>query len=266
MKKLFFLTMSALLVLGCNTKSSSSKGEEEEETRELKTKVFEYEKNTSHSEAFISIEFPVGGDEELGDSIYNFIVSTMKEQQAYEDDLDDYRNDGQGLVDLFGKKISADLEEGWQSYTGGDETMSDVLNESAKYNILEDNDKYITYLYEYDCYYGGDGYMNRVGATFLKDDCSRINNDFLFKNSSSDKLLSLVVNVLKEKYCEGEFAFLEESELDGIEALPQAPFYITKDGLAFYYHMYEVHWSALEGILPWDKVKNLLTDEAQELF
>jgi hypothetical protein len=75
-----------------------------------------------------------------------------------------------------------------------------------------------------------------------------------------------VVNVLKEKYCEGEYAFLEESELDGIEALPQAPFYITKDGLAFYYHMYEVHWSALEGILPWDKVKNLLTDEAQELF
>lgn len=257
--------MSALVVLGCNTKSSSSKSDEED-TRELETKVFKYEKNTSHGEAFVSIEFPVGGDEELGNSIYDFIVETMKEQQAYEDDLDDYRNDGQGFVDLFGKKISADLEEGWENYTGGDEAMEDVLYENVKYSIVEDNDEYITYLYEYDNYYGGDGYTNRMGATFLKDDCSRVTNDFLFKDSSSEKLLTLVCNTLIDKYCKGSEAFLGESELDGIDALPQASFYVTKDGLAFYYHMYEVHWSALEGILPWNKVESLLTDEAQELF
>ena len=265
-KNLLWICMSALVVLSCNTKSSSSKSDDEEETRELKTKVFEYEKNTTHAEASISIEFPVGGDEELGNSIYDFIVETMKEQQAYEDDLDDYRNDGQGFVDLFGKKISSDLEEGWENYTQGDESMEDVLNENIKYSIVDNNDKYVTYLYEYDNYYGGDGYMNRVGATFLKDDCSRVTNDFLFKNPSSEKLLSLVVNELKKKYCEGEYAFLGEEELDGIEELPQAPFYITKDGLAFYYHMYEVHWSALEDVIPWDKVERLLTDEAKDLL
>ena len=266
MKKLFFLAMSALLVLGCNTKSSSSQGDDEKETRELKTEVFKYENKMPHCEAFISIEYPVGGDEELGDSIYDFIVATMTEQQVYENDLDDYRNDGQGFVDFFGKKISSDLQEGWENYSQGDETLEDVLDENVKYSVIEDNDQYVTYLYEYDNYYGGDGYVNREGATFLKDDCSRVTNDFLFKDPSSQKLLTLICNTLIDKYCKGSDAFLEESELENIDELPKSPFYVTADGLAFIYDMYEVHWSLLEGVIPWEKVKSLLTDEAKELI
>ena len=265
MKKLFFLAMSALLVLGCNTKSSSSQGDDEKETRELKTEVFKYENKMPHCEAFISIEFPVGGDEELGDSIYDFIVATMTEQQVYENDLDDYRNDGQGFVDFFGEYISNDLQEGLETYPI-DETSEEELVENVKYSVLENNDKYVTYLYEYDSYYGGDGFAHRVGATFLKNDCSRVTNEFLFKNPSSQKLITLICNTLIDKYCKGSDAFLEESELENIDELPKSPFYVTADGLAFIYDMYEVHWMLLEGVIPWEKVKSLLTDEAKELI
>ena len=266
MRKALWILMSALVVLGCNTKSSSKGDDDEEEVKEVKTKVFKYEKNTSHGEASIYCEFPVGGDEELGDSIYQFIVETMVEQQAFEEELDDYRNDGQAFVDLFGKKISNDLEEGWQSYTGGDETMGDVLYENIKYSIVEDNDQYVTCLYEYDNYYGGDGYMNKEGCTFLKSDASRVTNEFLFENPESQKLLNLITKTLTEKYCRGDNAFLGEEELEHIDTLPRNPFYLTADGIAFCYAAYEVHWSFLEAVIPYDKVKDLLTDEAQELF
>ena len=265
MKKLFLLAMSALLVLGCNTKTSSSK-DDENEVKELKTKVFQYENNTSHAEASIYCEFPVGGDEELGDSIYQFIVETMVEQQVYEEELDDYRNDGQAFVDLFGKKISNDLEEGWENYTQGDETMNDVLYENIKYSIVENNDQYATCLYEYDNYYGGDGYMNKKGCTFLKSDGSRITNEFLFEKPGSHKLLNLVVEALIQKYGSSNDGFIEDSELENIEELPRTPFYLTADGVAFCYASYEVHWSFLEGVIPYDKVENLLTDEAQALL
>ena len=264
-KNLLWICMSALVMLGCNTKSSSQ-GDDEKETRELKTEIFKYENKMPHCEASISIEFPVGGDEELGDSIYDFIVATMTEQQVYENDLDDYRNDGQGFVDFFGKYISKDLQEGWETFTDGDETLEDILSENVKYTIVENNDKYVTYLYEYDSYYGGDGFVDRKGATFLKDDCSRVTNEFLFKDSSSQKLITLVCNTLIDNYCKGSEPLLEESELENIDTLPQKPFYATPDGLAFIYGMYEVHWMILEGVIPWDKVKSLLTDEAKELF
>ena len=266
MKHLLWMSMLALMVLGCNTKSSSSeKGTETDEARELKTEVYEYNEDTRHYEASVSIEFPVGGDEELGDSVFAFIARNIKEQQAYEGGLDKYRNNGEELVEFFGKKISNDLKEGWMNYTDGDESTDDVLNEDIKFSLLEDNDNYLTYLYDYDCYYGDDDYMNKVGVTFLKDDCNRVTNEFLFKDPSSQKLLDLVVETLIENYCRGENAFLEESELENIEELPAAPFYITKEGVAFIYRMYEVHWSLLEGVIPWNKVKKLLTDEAQAL-
>ena len=58
---------------------------------------------------------------------------------------------------------------------------------------------------------------------------------------------------------------MSEEEFAGIERLPEADFCVTKDGLAFYYHAYEVSWAMLDGVLPWDKVEKFLTDEAKEL-
>lgn len=264
--KLLWIALSAMVVAGCNTKNSASKSDDDKEVIELETKVFTFALETERYDAAVSIEMPVGGDEELGDSIFAFINETMCEQQSIKD-LNEYRNKGQALVDFIGEKICTELNDGWESYNEGvDEEYAQQMEEHIKYSVLEDNDKYVTYLYEYDNFYDGEGYFNSVGATFLKDDCSRVTNEFLFKDPSSQKLLTLVVNTLTDKYCKGDDAFLENSELDYIDVLPNSPFYVTADGLGFFYGMNEVHWMRLEGVIPWEKVKNLLTDEAQELF
>ena len=109
MKKLFLLAASALVVLSCNTKSTSPNGEETTAKRELKTQVFSYEKSDNRANVKLSIEMPVGGDEELGEIIYDFILEKLTDDHDCSDDLSVYRNDGQGLVDLFIDRAGQDL-------------------------------------------------------------------------------------------------------------------------------------------------------------
>ena len=75
MKKVLFLVMSALVVLGCNTKSSSN-GDEGQVSRELETNVFTYENNDDQVMVKLSVEFPVAGDQELVETITKEINQT----------------------------------------------------------------------------------------------------------------------------------------------------------------------------------------------
>jgi hypothetical protein len=252
-----------LLLAGCNSKPSST--EEEDEVRELKTKVFKFTISEPHAQGSIICEFPVGGDDELCDSIYDYLLTTMVDQQSYEEEVPDFHGKGQDFVNFWGNKINADLIVGWERFTEefGDDSI-DELSENAKYSVVENNDHYLTYIFDYDCFYGGDGFVKKVGTTFIKEDACRLTNDFLFKDASSPKLLQLVRNTLKEGASRGAYA--DDETIDNIQKLPENPFYITPEGLAFNYNPYEIDVFWVGGVIPFDKVKKLLTDEALELI
>lgn len=266
MKKLFFFAISALVMLGCNTKSSaSSQSDEKKESREVKTKVFDYESNDDKVLVKLSIEMPVDGDKELGDNIYVFILEELTRNHDCSDDLDVYRNDGQGLVDLFGKWKSDELHEDWSYYTE-DIGQEVVFTDSVSFSIVEDNDKYLTYLCESRSFNGADGYWTKTGVTFLKSDCSRVTNDFLFKDPYSQELVTLLRDDVIEDYCGGKYGDWDEPDVETVESVLDIPFYLTPEGLAYFYRRPLVLLQNVDGMLPWDKVKGLLTDEAKKLL
>lgn len=267
MKRLFLLAASALVVLSCNTKPTSSNGEETTANRELKTQVFSYEKNDDHVEASLSIEMPVGGDQELGDKIYEFILENLTNNHDCSDDLTVYRNDGQGLVDLFGGWKYDEMNEEWNSYNEDLEQEDQVsFMDSATFSIVENNDKYVTGLYESESFNGADGYWEKYGATFLKSDCGRVTNAFLFKDPKSPELVKVLRDDLIAKYCSGDEANWDEPDVETVESVLDEPFYVTSKGLAYFYRRPLVFFQNVDGVLSWDKVKDLLTDEAKKLF
>lgn len=263
MKKVFFLVMSALVVLGCNTKSSSN-GDEGQVSRELETNVFTYENNDDQVMVKLSVEFPVGGDQELVDCIYSFITENLTNDHDCSDDLDVYRNNGQGLVDLFGSWKSDDLHESWSSFTE-DIDADVVFMDSVSFSVVENNDKYITYLYESESYTGADGFWTKNGVTYLKSDCSLVTNEFLFKDPTSQELVTVLRDDLIENYCRGVNANWDDPDVETVKGLLQTPFYITPEGLAYFYTRGSVFFQNVDGVLPWDKVRDLLTDEAKAL-
>ena len=267
MKKLFLLAASALVVLSCNTKSTSPNGEETTAKRELKTQVFSYEKSDNRANVKLSIEMPVGGDEELGEIIYDFILEKLTDDHDCSDDLSVYRNDGQGLVDLFGGWKYDVVNEEWESFNEDLEPEDQVtFLDEANLSIVENNDKYVTCLYETESFNGADGYWAKKGVTFLKSDCSRVTNDFLFKDPKSPELVKVLRDDLIAKYCSGVEADWDEPDVETVESVLDEPFYVTSKGLAYFYRRPLVFFQNVAGVLPWDKVKDLLTDEAKKLF
>ena len=272
MKKVFLLAMSALAVLGCNTKSASSNGDETkegrevetQESREVETQIFEYENNNDHFTVKLSVEFPVGGDQELGDCIFEFIKEALTYDHDCSDDLDVYRNDCQGLLDLFGPWKSDDMREAWNAYTEG--TGQEItLSYSDNIRIVENNENYMTCLCENESFTGADGFWANYGATYLKSDCSEVTNEYLFKDPSSRELATLLRDDLIEKYCRGREANWDDPDLETIEDVLYLPFYVTREGLSYFYRRGLILPQNVEGTLPWDKVKDLLTDEAKKL-
>ena len=73
-------------------------------------------------------------------------------------------------------------------------------------------------------------------------------------------------NDLIERYCKGEEANWDEPDEATVKELLEIPFYVTPKGLAYYYRRGLVFFQNVEGVLPWNKVKGLLTDEAQKLI
>lgn len=264
MKKVLLMSMLALVVLGCNKKSSKDSDDNDnvEVTRTLDTEEFRYEKNTPHASANVVCDFPTGGDEELRKMVYDCMTYKIA-QSLGESETDDFRDDGQGFVDHYGTIISKDLETEWNAnWSDGD--GSGTLADDVFFSLIDETDKYVTFKFIRDCYYGGDGYRGESGVTFTKgEECFTVTNDFLFKNPSSPKLLKLVRQAIVNNYGEG---FVDQEILDGIDSLPAESFYIADGGLAFYYGQYEVFYMGLAGNIPYEKVEDLLTDEALELF
>ena len=252
-----FIAILAIMLAGCATKTT---------TKELKTESFNYEGETAHSSVHIDCAFPVGGDEALCDSVYFYILSNMTESQSYEEDVPDFRNDGQGFADFFGDIINQGLEYSWQAFTEGDEDKADNSDEEIIFSVDESTANYFTYHFYHSISGIGDGFVHQYFTSFLTTDASRVTNKFLFRDPSSPELLDLVRKVLKKQYCKEEDPFVEEEFIDNISNLPRRPFYLTKEGVGFVYEQYEVYMMDLGATIPLEKIEPFLTDEALKLF
>ena len=266
-RTLLYMSMLAAVLLSCNSNKSAkgSDADDESDVMEVKLKTYSYEQTAKHTEARITIDFPVGGDEELRQAIYDNILSFWQGEDPDDDPIPDFSDDGQGLVDYFGGITWNNLQEGWESWDEDDESDI-VLDDNSSYKKLLETDRFITFLYETDGFYGGDGFGKRQGVTFLKDDGRKLTNDMLLKNPRSEKVLQLIRDKIRQENCEGAEAYVEEEIVDGIDKLPEAPLYLTDDGVGFNYAQYEVYWSEFSGVIPLEKIEKYLTDEAVELF
>ena len=258
MKKLFLLAMSALLVLGCGSKSSSNSGDEEKkDVKELKTEVFKCEFSEPYVSGSIICQYPVGGDKELCDAA----ITYLQEELNGEADVSDYPEEGQEFVDFWAVLIKQAMQ---QEKEAEGEYYNDETRINVKASVVEDNDRYLTYLFEYTNS-DDDRENTQRGATFRKGDASRLTPELLFKDPASPELLQLIHDALREKYTENDD---EEQYIDGIDMMPDY-LYITSKGLTFvYYFAYAFNNPpiGLSGVIPYNKVKDLLTDEAQALF
>lgn len=257
------MAASALMVLSCNTKSSStsSNGEEQKVDRKLTTQVFTYENDDEHAQVKLSIEMPVGGDELLGNSVYDVITEFLTNDHDCSDDLDEYRNDGQELVELFGRWMNDDLQE-QRNYYAEDTDDDATFSSSATFSIIECNEKYVTCLYETEYFNMADGFWEKNGVSLLMSDCSRITNDFLFKDPTSTEL----AKVLRDDMVSINGGAWEDPDLEDVESvMNDQDFYVTSEGLAYFFRRGLLYPQNIEGILTWDKVQDLLTDEAKKL-
>ena len=66
-RTLLYMSMLAAVLLSCNSNKSAkgSDADDESDVMEVKLKTYSYEQTAKHTEARITIDFPVGGDEEL---------------------------------------------------------------------------------------------------------------------------------------------------------------------------------------------------------
>ena len=262
MKKLLMLFMLAAVAVACNNKKgTTATTEAEEDSSVFKYKEFVWTDDNPHYESSLNIDFPVSGDEKLCKALFGYIREQMEHYVGEVPETADMQDDGDAFVESYGKLSTENLHEGWEAYSDGDDS-AESLYESAKLTIT-DNDEYVTCKFDYSSYFGGDGYSAVKGATFLKDDASRVDASFLFSEPESDALLAVIHKVLKKEYT-GDEGFLEPEFIDGMTDFPD-DYFITKDGIAFSYTQSAAAWFLLHGTIPFDDVRNFLTDEALNL-
>ena len=259
MKKLLMLFMLAAVAVACNNKrGTTATTEAEEDTSVFKYKEFTWADDAPHYESSLNIDFPVSGDEQLCEALFDYIRAQMEDYIGEVPETADMQDDGDAFVESYGKLSSENLHSGWEAYSDGDDSV-ESLYESASATIT-DTDDYVTCEFIYDCYFGGDGYSAVKGATFLKDDATKVDAKFLFNEPESDALLEVLHKALKKAYT-GNEGFLEPEFIDEMTDFPD-DYYITKDGIAFTFSQSAAAWFLLHGTIPLDDVSDLLTDEA----
>lgn len=152
----------------------------------------------------------------------------------------------------------------------------------AKYKLLEETDKYVTYHYEgYDFWGGAHGMPFDQGCTFAKAD-GKLFDYNIFKRDTTDtwsierdtlvsgRLKELIYSHLDEFF--GEESPVEEAIFeDAVKdfPLPQFPPYLTKDGVVFAYGAYEIACYAAgmpKVTVPYKELEKYLADDVKALI
>lgn len=287
--------MAALLTACGHRASQQEQDAEGTESAEFKVDSIGLEREDSMASVKVSIAWPTEGNDSLVKAIRRYICEELgvRPYQEGTPTTKQYDN-GQEAVKATVEEVYKELQAMWQEVRDNGYNADMAYNNYMNIILLEDNDRYVTYLSNAEGYIGGaHGYASSKGRTFFKGSGRQfgyqleyhpktntfdIKEQTLFKDPASPKLAALikegVCNYFKEN-CENPANDEElQAMLLGVDdvnriPLPSVAPYFTKNGLAFVYQQYEIApYSAgmVNFNIPYDKVRPLLTPEAAALL
>lgn len=305
MKRTFLYITIAAALTACGHRASSSAADTDSATVETPQSVDEQsqkltvdsiglEREDSTAIVKISIDWPVNGDEALVKSIRQYICEELATSSIQEGKPEvKLFTDGKEAVSNAFKMHYQELSDGWKeiramSYDGM------PFEYGLRASLEVETTSYVTYLTIGEGFLGGaHGYATSTGQTFRKSDGKRfgyhtdynektdkfdIKDQTLFAETTSPKLYALIKEGVRSYFLEFEEGVKDDQELKdmliGVEdinkiPLPSSAPYFTKDGLCFCYQQYEIAPYAagmINFIIPYDKIRPFLTEEAQDLL
>ena len=299
MKSLFIIIAMAAMLTACGHRASTDNSEDADSVSVDTIETFKVdsigiERKDSTAEVFVYVDWPVDGDEILVKAIKKYICEELAARPNQEEQPKaNYTDDGKKAVSETMKEMYTSLSEDWKDMReegyGGETPHSYYLNVF----VVENNDHYITYISNSEGYMGGaHGFAICTGMTFNKKTGRRIGyrteydakketyivkEQTLFKDVDSASFRKIIKEGVRSYFKEYESVRTDAELKDlllGVDnvnriPLPSTPPYFTKQGLYFGYQQYEIapYAAGMPGFLvPYDKIRPYLTEEAAELI
>ena len=262
MKKAFLFLCAACLLMGCER---SPKGSENalkvntitvEDSVQFPPEAIEEWMYDDMAYYLTVVDAPVTQNEDLRDNIINWISEFLSPN---------YDGDSQDVKAM----VEFDRDECLDINTGSPQSRQQNF-----INLIEDSDRYVTYICDSYIYTGGaHGSSLKEGATFLKTDGTRFTYE-MFKDP--DALANIIKDGVETQYyasvLEGTDVPFEEALIE--EALDDFPMPMTEpwvenDSIFFIYMIYEISAYSLgmpQCGFPYQTLKEHLTDKGLSFF
>lgn len=250
------------------TVATSETAQQEEK---LTFKHFENEQKGKGYEAKLIIDYPMGGDATLVDSLRTYILDSANTFNddgnplgAFQGDMNDGQKVFNYYFNLSANYLKRSVEDLGDSNPFGDFVLAKQVTKK------QETDKFVTMYFECYIYEGGAHGMSFCeGRTFSKANAQSVTWD-MFKNL---KAMNPYVKSGLKKY----FEVSSDSELKdclmGSDVndipLPACDPYFTKDGVCFVYSIYEISSYAAgmpTFVIPYDQARQFLNEEGLQLL
>lgn len=287
--------MAALLTACGHRASQQEQATEDTESTEFKVDSIGLEREDSMASVKVSIAWPTEGNDSLLKAIRRYICEELG-VRPYQEGTPTTKqyDDSNEAVKATVEEVYKELQAMWQEVHDNGYNADIAYNNDMNIILLEENDRYVTYLSNVEGYIGGaHGYASSKGRTFFKGNGRQfgyqleyhpktntfdIKEQTLFKDPASPKLAALIKEGVRGYIKQLNESPVSDEELQtmllGVDdvnriPLPSVAPYFTKNGLAFVYQQYEIApYSAgmVNFNIPYDKVRPLLTPEAAALL
>lgn len=261
----FFAMMA---IVACNTRQGNKDRNNDEN---LVTDSIALIHEDSIASVEIILDYPTKGSRPLIDSLRRFMAMTLRVDTLQAATPDSLLRQALQLGYTEMKKEYDDIREYRES---------DLPTMGYSYHIKKDveTNHYVTFIVEYYEYRGGaHGGTIIWGNTFRKDNGKSLGWNML-ANTDSKEFKQLIKEGVRSYFQANDSTIMTDDQLKDellIEAdinhlpLPQYPPFLTDQGMSFIYQQYEIAAYAMglpSFIIPYDKLKPFLTQEASSLF
>lgn len=270
---------------------------ENSESTEFAADSIGLEREDAMASVKASVAWPTSGNETLLKNIRHYICEELANDPMMEGKpkvkmYEDGKSAVTARVNWQYKELSDMWKQSKEEGFGGDMSYSNFIN----IFVAENAERYVTYMTNSEGFTGGaHGFASSGGVTFRKSDgkvigyrteirnsgddiVTEIKDQTLFRDAKSPKLAAVIKEGVRSyfKECMAEVDTDEQLseqliEVEDVNRIPlpsNAPLF-TKRGLVFAYQQYEIAPYAagmINFIVAYDKIKPLLTDEAQSLI
>ena len=252
-------SLRALMMVKQARRDSLELVRKQEELRAFETQKTSFKKKAQGCDVSITVDYPVKANPALLLSsrlyISEIIASSFMIPQK-KNDLDDRHS----VINYYGNKIfestRTDRERSNEFQGGMDYEVGIIIEKSFE------NDKCVSFSMSGSTFYGG--VMNHLSGstTFRKTDGEQIQ---VIENEKSPNLLKLVKQALRDELNDN----YEMLTFDENSVLPKGGIRLTRRGVQLDYDQYEIGpgvLGAISVVIPFNKIKPYMTNEARELL